>query len=367
MPSTSATVAPPTGCPLASCAKLSSWWLGLALVLSFLWCQAAWCRDSPKAVSASVTRPDAKGVPTRVAIGIWIADLRRIDSAEQNFSANLVLTMSWRDPVLAHSTPGGMIYNLRDIWHPDWLIANATTTLQLSFPEVAIVAQDGTVNYRQRLLGTFTQPLNLRSFPFDRATFHVHFVMVGQTPDEFEFVPNETLVAQGMKGAIGKADELTIQDWRITELAAATQPYQFTPGTVVAGYQLEFVAERLAQHYLAKVIAPLVLIVIMSWAALWLEPALGAAKSSIAVTSMLTLIAYRSAIGAETPKLPYLTNLDAFILNSSVLVLLTLAQVIITTTLVARNQAALAHRFDVYCRIGFPVAFFTAMALTLLR
>ena len=46
---------------------------------------------------------------------------------------------------------------------------------------------------------------------------------------------------------------------------------------------------------------------------------------------MLTLIAYRFAIGSEVPKLPYLTRLDAFILASSLLVFLSLIEVMLTT------------------------------------
>jgi hypothetical protein len=111
---------------------------------------------------------------------------------------------------------------------------------------------------------------------------------------------------------------------------------------------------------------PLVLIVIMSWAAFWLEPSMGSTQASIAVTSMLTLIAYRSAVGVETPRLPYLTDLDAFILLSSVLVLLTLVEVIVTTTLVSRGRDRLAHKIDRYCRYAFPAAFLAVSAATLL-
>jgi hypothetical protein len=60
-----------------------------------------------------------------------------------------------------------------------------------------------------------------------------------------------------------------------------------------------------------------------------------------AVTSMLTLIAYRFAIGSEVPKLPYLTRLDAFILASSVLVFLSLIEVMVTTRLATDNRTDL--------------------------
>ena len=337
--------------------------VGVAIAL-LLGVQHSDAKDAPEPIPARMVRPGAPG-PTKVSIGVWIADVFRIDSAEQTFAANLVVVISWRDPSLAHSNPIAVRYNLADIWHPNWLIANATTNLQATFPEIAEVAADGLVTYRQRLIGTFSQQLDLRRFPFDSATFRIHFVALGQTPAELQFVANETAVAEGMPSGAGIDRHLTLQDWKITDVSTSALPYRDVPGFSMAGYAVEFKATRLVQHYIAKVIIPLLLIVIMSWAAFWLHPTLGSTQVSISVTSMLTLIAYRSAVGAETPRLPYLTNLDAFILVSSVLVLLTLVEVVVTTTLVSRQQVDLARKIDHYCRYAFPAAYVAVSTLTL--
>jgi hypothetical protein len=68
----------------------------------------------------------------------------------------------------------------------------------------------------------------------------------------------------------------------------------------------------------------------MSWTVFWIDPTNGGPQISVAVTSMLTLIAYRFAIGSEVPKLPYLTRLDGFILAGSLLVFLSLIEVMLT-------------------------------------
>ncbi len=98
-------------------------------------------------------------------------------------------------------------------------------------------------------------------------------------------------------------------------------------------------ASRRPQHYLLKVILPLLLIVFMSWAVFWIDPTMGASQISVAVTSVLTLIAYRFAIGNEVPKLPYLTLLDSLILLAPILVCLSLVEVITTTALSMNNRA----------------------------
>ena len=72
---------------------------------------------------------------------------------------------------------------------------------------------------------------------------------------------------------------------------------------------------------------------------------------------MLTLIAYRFAVGADVPKLPYLTLLDRFILASSVLVFLSLVEVLVTTTLALRNRSDAARAIDRHARWVFPTVF----------
>jgi cadmium resistance protein CadD (predicted permease) len=78
---------------------------------------------------------------------------------------------------------------------------------------------------------------------------------------------------------------------------------------------------------------------------------------------MLTLIAYRFAVGADVPKLPYLTLLDSFILLGSVLVFLSLIEVMITTRLSLNNRIETARFIDRHSRWVFPTAFVILTAL----
>jgi len=121
-----------------------------------------------------------------------------------------------------------------------------------------------------------------------------------------------------------------------------------------SGYIFEFTASRNVQFYILKVILPLVLIVIMSWAVFWIHPKQASSQISVAVTSMLTLIAYRFAVDSQLPRLPYMTCLDAFILTSTILVFFSLIEVLVTTILNDNHQTQRARRIDRYCRVIFP-------------
>jgi hypothetical protein len=51
---------------------------------------------------ALIERPQAEAGPTRVSVGIWMVDITNIDSAQQNFTAEVAVVLRWRDPRLTH-------------------------------------------------------------------------------------------------------------------------------------------------------------------------------------------------------------------------------------------------------------------------
>lgn len=111
------------------------------------------------------------------------------------------------------------------------------------------------------------------------------------------------------------------------------------------------------RHYILKVILPLILIVMMSWSGFWIDPVHANSQISVAVTSMLTLIAYRFAVDTQLPRLPYMTRLDSFFLTSTILVFFSLIEVLVTTILDNNKQTERAKKIDRYCRVIFPVVF----------
>jgi hypothetical protein len=105
---------------------------------------------------------------------------------------------------------------------------------------------------------------------------------------------------------------------------------------------------------------PLILIVMMSWAVFWIDPNTSNSQISIAVTSMLTLIAYRFAVDSQLPRLPYMTRLDIFFLTSTLLVFFSLIEVLVTTILENQKRNRLAITIDRFCRVIFPTIFLLA-------
>jgi Neurotransmitter-gated ion-channel ligand binding domain/Neurotransmitter-gated ion-channel transmembrane region len=296
---------------------------------------------------ALIDRPNAdSGGPTQISVGIWVVDINSIDSAQQTFTAEIAVVLRWKDPRLAHTGNGVVRYPREQIWHPRVGIVNETNSVSRKMPDSVEVEPDGTVTYRQLYVGAFAQPLRLQSFPFDRQTFRVQLVAVRYQSNEVMFVPDR-----------GISPSVTLPDWTIEKWEVKPLVYALAPRHQYSSYAFEFTAARNVSHYILKVMFPLVLIVIMSWAVFWMDPIHSNAQINIAITSMLTLIAYRFAIDNQLPRLPYMTRLDAFILMGTVLIFFSLIEVITTTILETNHRARLAKTIDRCCRLIFPAIF----------
>src|SRR5260370_6729554 len=306
---------------------------------------------------AVIERPGADDGPTGVSIGIWMVDITSIDSAQQSFTAEMALVLRWKDPRLAHTGNGVVRYPIEQVWHPRIAVVNETNSVSRKFADLVEGDPDGVVTARQRDAGAFPQSLRLRSVPFDRQPCRLQFVAVRYRANEVHFVPDQGWIDNGLKQAGGIATSITLPDWTIESWNTKSLSYALAPGFEYSGYAFEFTASRNAQHYVWKVILPLVLIVMMSWAVFWIDPVTSNSQISIAVTSMLTLIAYRFAIDNQLPRLPYTTNLDAFILMSTVLVFFSFIEVLVTTILENQKRNRLAKTTDRFCRVIFPVIF----------
>ena len=325
----------------------------LVVVFVAMSIQLVRCAETP----ALIERPASGNSPTQVSVGIWIVDISNIDSAQQSFTADIAVVLRWKDARLAHTGTGAVHYALDQIWTPRVGIANETSSVVRKLPESAEVEPDGTVIYRQLYVGSFSQPLRLQSFPFDRQIFHIQFVAIRYQPDEVAFVPDENWIRDGVRQAAGASPSLTLADWTVEKWDAKASVYALTPRMQYSGYVFEFTARRNVEYYILKVILPLVLIVMMSWSVFWTEPTNSNTQFSIAVTSMLTLIAYRFAVDNQLPRLPYMTRLDAFFLVSTLLVFLSLIEVLVTTILDNNQQLARAKKLDRYCRVIVPIVF----------
>jgi len=308
-------------------------------------------------------RPDKWKGPTEVHFLIYVIDIDNIDGAAQNFAANFFTSLRWKDERLANNGKTLRQIPLAEVWNPRVLLVNPAGIVRSSMPEVVEVSPDGTVTYRQRYVGSISQPLELSQFPMDQHRFTIQFAAVGYRPNELQFVPEVVLAEGGAKltgGDISK--QLSLPDWKIVKYEMLPIPYKPVAGISLPGFTFEFTAKRYLRYYLWQVVMPLILIVMMSFTVFWIDPANAGSQIGVATSSILTLIAYRFILAGLLPRLPYMTKMDYFVLGSTILVFFAMVEVIMTSTLARSNKDRLARNIDRLARLGFPVFFLLLFA-----
>ena len=173
------------------------------------------------------------------------------------------------------------------------------------------------VEVRQSNVFEVKNQFNLRSFPFDKQK------LIFELKDDVYNNDVRNLT-------VGKTSYETLNNFmKLDDIPGwVKQKYEFNytsvqiPGMQKSDYaqgvRLEIVLERKVGYYIFKVIFPIILILLICWASVWINPKELESRLTITIVCFLSLIAYNFVIDSELPKLEYLTVLDWIILISYV-------------------------------------------------
>lgn len=310
--------------------------------------------------SVSSTRPDPDGVPTQVSVGLYVIDINSISDRALSFSADFYLVLRWTDPRLSRESGtslAGCKLRIDDVWNPRVLIVNQRQVSK-QLEDVVDIDPQGIVTYRQRFYGDLSARLDLAEFPFDKQVLWIRLASL-DSPDQVQFSNDATIT--------GRMDAFSIPDWFIgPESTQVTSQYFLPQERNLSRFDLSFEARRDSGFYFWKVIVPLSLIVFMSWTVFWIDPSQLAAQLGVSTASVLTLIAFQFALSSTLPRISYLTRMDQFLLASTGLIFLALAESVLTSTLAHSAESSLPQKIDRWSRWVFPVLFAGASALTLI-
>lgn len=309
---------------------------------------------------APVDRPDPPGTTTEVRLGIVVMDVASIDDATQTFGADFFLIQRWHDPRLAFDAASGSeavrVLPAADVWTPEVLILNARA-LRAALPERVRVSPDGTVLYRQRYQGALASPLDLKQFPFDRQQLWIRVVSLHEA---------DQVVLQPDPQRIGRLPRFSIAGWTLELGPMESDTFEPIAGErVLRRAALLLGARREVGYFVWKLFVPLALIVFMAWTVFFIGHDQMGPRIGISTASIFTLIAFQFSLGRVLPPISYLTRADQFVLGSSVLVYLALAETIFSGKLNIGGKSELAQRMDRHARWIYATLFVVVAALTL--
>ncbi len=296
------------------------------------------------------TRPDPEKGPTKVYINLYVMDIESINNKKQTFDIDFIIRYRWHDERLRGS---GGIYPLSSVWYPNIQIYNLQD-VETRFPKIVKVTEDGTVDYTQRYYATLRAPLDFKDFPYDEQKLPITLLAFGSTPDEIKFVFEKA----------GGSEKFSISDWEIIPEGVhisveKANVFDDADGKKILRPRLDYVfkSKRYIHFYLWKVLAPLVVILFLSWAVFWIDPSQVGAQIGVSGTSILTLIAFLYKLDNILPPVAYLTHMDYFIYTSLLLVFLAYLEALTSTSIALRGKKELALKLDFVFRIVYPFLF----------
>ncbi len=156
---------------------------------------------------------------------------------------------------------------------------------------------------------------NLKSFPFDKQI--IKFQVIDDAYHMDTRIINSTKFSYLALDKFMSLDD--IPGWKKKSYKIDNQSYQNATqykDTYRDSYVVTIELERKPGYYLFKVIFPILLILLICWSVVWVDPKELEARLTITIVCLLSLIAYNFVIDSELPKLEYLTVLDWIILIS---------------------------------------------------
>ena len=242
-------------------------------------------------------------------------------------------------------------YNIKPLYQFD-----LEATKKTDYKE-RIYKEDGaSIEYFSTGVYTFSNNFNLKTFPFDKQKLKILLYN-----DKFELEDRRSLTSSfsfNRAGDFSKTNK--ISGWNIDDV---TLKYDFfinknTENKRDTGlhdgvsYELEI--SRKSGYYIFKIILPILLILMICWSAVWIDPKEIESRLTITIVCLLSLIAYNFVIDSDLPKLEYLTIMDYIILISYIYAAIPNFLSIYSFQLLKKNKV-LTKKYEFYeKRYGLP-------------
>ena len=152
---------------------------------------------------------------------------------------------------------------------------------------------------------------NLQTFPFDIQTLKITYASSTKLK-EYEITNKDT----SFKNINNFVNNSKINGWDIIGYDLYNTIEKDETEDFISKVNIEIQIQRQHGYYIYKVLIPILLILMVCWSVVWVDPKELESRLTITIVCLLSLIAYNFVIDSELPKLEYLTVMDWIILVS---------------------------------------------------
>jgi Neurotransmitter-gated ion-channel ligand binding domain len=290
-----------------------------------------------------------------VKVGLYITNLIAVDEVRERYEISGYLYASWKDRSLAFKAEDQAEtekdYQPGKLWIPSLVMANRIVSHDKVGTDIRVRA-DGTAEYLEEFEAELSTPFELKPFPFDRQGLEI---LIQPFLDERKVL---NLVPEPSHTGVSGEPWAGLSQWDLEGVTASTQRPQIG-GTTERIPEIEFRLElkRRSAFYIWRIGLPLLVIVLVSYCALWITTSDHFAQITVALSAILTSIAFLFVISASLPPIPYLTYLDGFYLTCFLFSFLTLTELVLVHRLLEAKRIVAAQRTRRHSRWVYPVLF----------
>ncbi|HWV35376.1 MAG TPA: ABC transporter substrate-binding protein [Thermomicrobiales bacterium] len=290
----------------------------------------------------------------RVAyVGLEMIELRDLDTTKQTYTADFFIYLRY----LGDDAPLDVIFT------------NATNSgLGLGDPLESSTSADG-LNYKLfRVQGTFAEPMNFESYPWDRHDLTIRLQNPILTQTDIVYVPDVAVLTMPQSERLVSGFDQSrpfnrIPSWTVdgvdfTQVAITSTADDYdTIGLVqFSEFRAGINLGRNVVSFLIKNLLPLALLALVTYIALWFPAEQAGTRISFSITALLTSSVMLGAISNQLPDIGYTVSIEwgyyLYIALAAVLVFLNIA---VDRSFKAKRFARV-RKLDILIRVIYPVA-----------
>ncbi|TKS83069.1 Gamma-aminobutyric acid receptor subunit gamma-2 GABA(A) receptor subunit gamma-2 [Collichthys lucidus] len=255
-------------------------------------------------------RPDIGVKPTVIHTDMFVNSIGPVNAINMEYTIDIFFAQTWYDRRLKfNSTMKVLRLNsnmVGKIWIPDTFFRNSkkADAHWITTPNRMLrIWNDGRILYTLRLTIDAECQLKLNNFPMDEHS----------CPLEFSSCRPDDPYCQGQVH-LGSAnlDPLTPNICQGQAASTGTARHQLDAGDYVV-LTVFFDLSRRMGYFTIQTYIPCTLIVVLSWVSFWINKDAVPARTSLGITTVLTMTTLSTIARKSLPKVSYVTAMDLFV------------------------------------------------------
>uniref|UniRef100_U3JJY6 Gamma-aminobutyric acid type A receptor subunit gamma1 n=3 Tax=Passeriformes TaxID=9126 RepID=U3JJY6_FICAL len=258
-------------------------------------------------------RPDIGVRTTVIETDVYVNSIGPVDPINMEYTIDIIFAQTWYDSRLKfNSSMKVLMLNsnmVGKIWIPDTFFRNSrkSDAHWITTPNRLLrIWSDGRVLYTLRLTINAECYLQLHNFPMDEHSCPLEFSSYGYPRNEIEY--------KWKKTSVEVADP---KYWRLYQFAFVglrnTTEISHTLSGDYIIMTIFFDLSRRMGYFTIQTYIPCILTVVLSWVSFWINKDAVPARTSLGITTVLTMTTLSTIARKSLPKVSYVTAMDLFV------------------------------------------------------